>query len=372
MKTIKKETIVCISSNYPPYIGGLERVAMELSEQLALNGNNVIVLTSDMDAKGVSKVEQKTNLLIKRLRSFRFAHTTFIPFLFWELLKIKKPAVFHLHLAQAYVPEMVWFVSKIRNIPYIVHFHLDVDPSGPLGFIFIFWKKYIQTLVMKGASKVITLSQDQTKLVRERYELAKDRVEFLSNGVSEKFFAIGDQERIFHSPSRLLFVGRLASQKRPERLIEAMSLLTTSVLLDVVGDGEDREKLEKLVHNLSLTNIIFHGIKQGDELIDFYKNADIFILPSEKEGMPLVLLEAMATGLPIIGSDVLGIHELIDGIGVLVENPNPTNFAHAIDNLLADKNKMSELSRKSAFHAKQYSWSNLADKLEIIYKELIR
>ncbi len=369
-KTLASPTIVHISAHYPPFLGGLERVAEETANQLANDGYNVIVLTSNLHAKNLPAVEIKKNLTVRRLRSFEFAHTAFMPGLLWQLVRVRKPAIFHLHLAQAYVPEMVWLAAKIRNVPYVVHFHLDVERSGKLGFIFDLWKRWIQPTIIRGASAVITLSPDQVKLINERYGKPINQIYFISNGVGENFLKIGDEERTFEKPLRLLFVARFSVQKRPDRLIEAMSLIKSDATLTMVGEGEDRQKLELMVSNFKLTNIVFPGRLDGEKLLDAYRNADVFVLPSDREGMPLVLLEAMATGLPICGSDVLGIHELVDGVGILVKNPSPETFAKAIDNLASNPDELQALRRKSLQKAQQYSWEKLIQKLEMVYKEI--
>lgn len=370
-KENNKINIVHISSYYPPYLGGLERVVQEVSEQLARNSHSVTVLTSNIGAKSASRIETKTNLIIKRLWSFEFAHTAIIPGLFWQLLRIRKPVIFHLHLAQAFVPEMVWLASKLRRIPYVVHFHLDVEKSGKFGFIFDLWKKWVQPVIIKDASMIITLSPEQSKIIENRYHKPASQITFISNGVGEQFLEIGKEKRIFHKPLKLLFVGRLSVQKRPERLVEAMPLIKSDVVLDIVGDGEDRVKLESLVAKLGIKNITFRGRLDGDKLLDAYRNADVFVLPSDREGMPLVLLEAMATGLPIMGSDVLGIHELIEGVGILVKDPSPQNFARAIDELASNPERLQELSRKSLEKAQQHSWKKLVEKLEEVYRKVI-
>lgn len=362
--------IVHVSSYYPPHLGGLERVAQEVAEQLARDGYHITVLTSDSGAKNMARTETRNGLTVRRLWSFDFAHTAFIPGLLWQLLRTEKPAIFHLHLAQAYTPEMVWLAAKLRGIPYVVHFHLDVEPSGSLGFIFLWWKRWIQPGIIKGAAHVITLSPDQSTLIEERYHKPADQVTFIGNGVGEQFLKLGEVKRAFHTPLRLIFVGRLALQKRPERLVEAMSLVTSSATLDMVGDGEDRAKLEALAAKLHLTNITFRGRLDGDALLHAYSDADVFVLPSDREGMPLVLLEAMATGLPIIGSDVLGIKELILGIGILVKDPSPETFAKAIDALAGTPERLPQLNAASLQKAENYSWKKLIEKLEIVYKEI--
>lgn len=366
-----KNTIVQLSSYYPPHLGGAERVAEEISECLAQDGYLVTVLTSNIDGKTLPRLEIRPNLTIKRLRSFDFAHTPFIPSLLWQLLKIRKPAIFHLHLAQVYLPELVWVISKIRRIPYIVHFHGDIDKSGRFGFIYLLWKRIVQPFIIKDAKYVISLSPEQTKIIENRYHKPSNQVIFISNGVGEQFLKIGREKRVFHRPLRLLFVGRLALQKRPERLVEAMSLVKSDVVLDIVGDGEDKAKLESLTVKLGIKNITFRGSLYGEDLIKVYQNADVFVLPSDWEGMPLVLLEAMATGLPIIGSDVLGIHELIEGVGILVKDPSPQNFARAIDELAINPERLHELSKRSLEKAQQYSWKKLIEKLKEVYQKVL-
>lgn len=369
-KSQQPATIVQIAAYFPPHLGGLERVAEEIPRHLVLDGVPSLVLTSNIGATGYPSVEEKDGVIIKRLKSVNMAHTPLMPTLLWHLLRVPKSAIYHLHLSQVYAPEMVWLASKLRGIPYVVHFHLDVEPSGTFGFIFVWWKRWIQPIIIRGAAHIITLSPSQSTLIIERYGVPASRVTFISNGVGEKFLALGESPRELHTPLRLLFVGRLDVQKRPERLVEALSLMHSRVELALVGDGEQRSDLEALVAKLGLANVTFRGALFGDDLLEAYKQADVFVLPSDKEGMPLVALEAMATGLPIVGSDVLGITELIEGTGVLVE-PTPAAFAAALDALAGDPAQLRALSQKSIAKAKEYSWVKLVAKLEEVYHRVL-
>src|SRR5665213_2950778 len=122
-----KPTIVQIVGYYPPHLGGMEVVVRETSLALARTGCPVEVITSNVGSKNLSPVEHQRNYRLRRLRAFEFAHTPFMPALLWQLLRVKKPAIFHLHLSQAYLPEIVWLAAKLRRIPYVVHFHLDTE-----------------------------------------------------------------------------------------------------------------------------------------------------------------------------------------------------------------------------------------------------
>jgi glycosyltransferase involved in cell wall biosynthesis len=224
---------------------------------------------------------------------------------------------------------------------------------------------------MRGAAHVITLSPDQSTLIATRYGIPADKITFIGNGVGEQFLGIGRTKREFHSPLRLLSVGRLDVQKRPERLIGALALIKAPVTLTMVGDGEQRVMLEKLAATRNLHNVTFTGVLRGDALLKAFREADVFVISSDREGMSLAILEAMGAGLPVVGSDVLGIHEAVEGIGILVANPSAETFASAIDNLAAHPERLQSMSAASIAKAQQYSWQSLVARLEEVYRSIL-
>lgn len=369
MSNHKLKVIVHVSAYYPPHIGGLERVAKISAEKLAKKGYKVRVITSS--SSGIKKgIEQKDNINVIALWSFEFAHTPIAPTLLWHLLMLPYNSLIHLHLAHAYYPELVLFVSNLRRIPYIAHFHLDVEPSGFFGPLFVLYKKIVWAPVLQNASMVIACSQEQALVVKHKFGVKKENIVVIANAVSEDFFF----PRIYTPPTRqirLLFIGRLSLQKRVERLIEAVSKLTIPAHLTIVGDGEDRSKLEALVKKLKLTNISFEGKKNDKEMQEYHRNHDVFLISSDKEGgTPLVALEAMAAGLPIIGTNVSGIRELLSDTGILVNEPYAENFTRVIEKLWHTPKELITLSKKSSEKAKQYKWSRFIDQLEGVYQNI--
>jgi len=364
-----KNLIVQIAAYYPPHIGGLEVVVREISKELAQKGYPVRVLTSTVGAAGQPRRERGLNYEVRRLRSIEFAHTPIMWSLLLQLLFLPKKSILHVHVAHAGITEIAFLVAKLRGFPIVGHFHLDVGQSGPLGVLLPIYKKYILGPALSRMDRIIVFSEEQRLLVQEKYGIKKDRISIIPNGVGKEFFADAPRSAV-QAPLRLLYLGRLAIQKRVDRIIEAMSLIKAPVHLTIVGDGEDRQKLESLARDLQLTNISFEGKKYGEELRAYYKNADVFLIPSDKEGMPLVVLEAMAAGLPIVGSDVLGIRELVGGVGELVANPSGETFAAAVDALAANPERLAQLSRQSLETAKRYSWDRLVIQLEEIYREV--
>lgn len=248
----------------------------------------------------------------------------------------------------------------------MAHIHLDVDASGPFGFLLGTYKKMFLKRVLKSAAKIICLSEPQKKLIAAKYALPLESIVVIPNGVAEKYFT-GEKTKENTVP-HLLFVGRLAAQKNLPLLIEAVSRMKENVYLDIVGEGEERENIEALIQKYELHNVKLHGKKTGKELIELYKSADIFVLPSLKEGVSLAMLEALAAGLPVVASDSPEIRPILGECGVLIQDPTATSYAKALDALLSNRDTMHHLSTLSVQKARSYSWENVLDSIEKVYK----
>jgi glycosyltransferase involved in cell wall biosynthesis len=364
--TLKTPTIVQVTSYYPPHLGGMENVAALVAEGFIDKKYDVFVYTSNIGYK--RGIVSNSKLPVFYLNSIEFAHTPIIFTLFFRLLALPRHSIIHLHVAQAFSPEVVYLISKLKCIPYIAHIHLDVDPSGPLGFLLGIYKRLFLKKVLKEAAKIICLSEPQKKLIATKYALPLETFVVIPNGVAETYFIAKKTSE--NAVPHLLFVGRLAAQKNLPLLIEAVAHMQVSVILDVVGEGELKENVEALIHKYNLQNVKLHGKKTGKDLLEFYKSADIFVLPSFKEGVSLAMLEALAVGLPVVASDAPEIREILGECGVLIQDPTATNYARALDNLLSDKDNMRNLSNLSVEKASSYSWENVINSIENVYKEV--
>lgn len=362
-----KPNILQIAAYYPPHLGGMENCVLNISNELSKLGYSVNVFTSNIGYKSIEEIQE--NVKVSYLKSFEFAHTPIIFSLFFRLLKLAKPAVLHVHISQAYIPEITYLVSRIRNVPYIAHIHLDVDPTGLFGFLLAPYKKIFLKQVLSNANRVICLSEPQSKLVIEKYGLNKKKVVTVPNGVSNMFFT--NYIKKDHGTLKGIFVGRLAPQKNIPMLIEALALMKNKIEMTIVGEGEDLDKIVNLIQKHKLKNINMVGVKTQKELVKLYNENDVFILPSEKEGFSLAMLEAMASGLPIIGSDVIGMRELISNCGVLVWNPSPQAYADTLDMLTSDRSRLIEMSKNAVKNARLYTWEAVVKNFQAIYKEVL-
>lgn len=362
--------IIQISSYYPPHLGGQQNVAKEISERLAKKGHQVEVFTSDIGCPKDKQLKSKKNLKLHYLKSKEFAHTPIIKNLYEELMQIPQDSIIHVHTAQAYVPEIIYRVWKKRKIPYIAQVHIDADPSSLLGRIILEpYKKIFLKRFLKHAEKILVLTEDYKNLINNKYSINKDKIKIIPNGVGEEFFT---KKKAKNNIPHLLFVGRISIQKNPKRLIESVSLCKSKFILDIVGDGELLEETKKLVKEKGLKNVIFHGRKTGKDLVKMYQNSDLFILTSNNEAFPLTILEAMASGLPIIASDVKGNHNVVKDVGILINPTTPDNFAKEIDNIFTNKKLYDKLSKRSLQFAKEHKWENVINQIEKVYEEVLK
>ncbi len=366
--TLTTPTIVQVVSYYPPHLGGMENVAARIAEGLVDKGYTVSVYTSDIGYSQNAVPNAKAR--VHYLKSIEFAHTPILFSLFFRLLALPRHALIHLHVSQAFSPEIVYLISKLKKIPYIAHIHVDVDASGPFGFLLKPYKKWFLKRVLKSASKIICLSNSQKQIILKKYNISEEKIISLRNGVDDSYFI----KRTINKKDipTILYVGRLAPQKNVRRLIEAYGLMKEKAQLRIVGEGEDRSAIEQLIKHLKLSRVTLVGKKSGKELIEEYKSADVLAVPSNKEGgAPLVILEALATGLPVVVSDIYGISELLDDSVLLVHNPSPENFATALEKVLSNFDLQKHLSCKAEEKVKTFRWDNIVTELEKIYEEVV-
>lgn len=357
-----------VSPSYPPALGGLEKVVETLAVSQNDMGINVTVLTSLSGGEN-KKNSRSKGFEVQRLRYINFANTLIMPGLPVKLLKVRKHDLVHLHITQAYSPEIVWMTSRLKGYKYIAHIHLDIPRSGKLGFLLSFYKKNILKKVLNSAKFVVVFTKEQKLEVQRKYGVAAKKIKVIPNGVEDKFYY--SKERKLHKKPRILFVGRLNFQKNLEYLLLALKDVSERFETNIIGDGELKKELEDLAKKLKLSTVIFPGRIEGEQLVEYFKRSDIFVLPSRVEGMPLVLLEAMAMGMPSIVTDVVGNRDIIENNvnGVVVPVENPYKLRAALLNLSSDLQAYERMSRNANEIAKSYSWRVISKMFVELYGE---
>lgn len=172
----------------------------------------------------------------------------------------------------------------------------------------------------------------------------------------------------------LVTASRLVTKNGVDTLIHALSHLPGTYKVLILGGGEDEEKLKKIVSELGLAKrVVFAGTFPHCELASFYQASDIFVRPSRSEGLGNAFLEAMASGLPIIGTRVGGIPDfLLDGeTGVFCEVENPESLAKGVLKIQSDPELREKLIEQGRSLVRQkYDWNPIAQQFHDVLKQL--
>ena len=176
----------------------------------------------------------------------------------------------------------------------------------------------------------------------------------------------------------MLTLGRLHRHKGLDVLLDALALLrgrgAALPRLVIAGDGRERAELVQQSRRLGLAEgVSFAGAVYGQEKDWLLANCRLFLQPSRAEGMPLTVLEAMAWGKAVLGTDVSGTRELVvpGETGLLVAAESAQAIAEGIKRLLEDPGELARLSANARKRARQYSWANVAGQYVALYESLL-
>jgi glycosyltransferase involved in cell wall biosynthesis len=228
---------------------------------------------------------------------------------------------------------------------------------------------------LPGFDAVYAVSDHQAAFLRRRRVASRVRV--IRNAVDIAAFDAVLERRRRRQPTgvgRLLFVGRVVREKGIQDLIRAVRLLGErgrAVHLDVVGEGTERAAAEETAAALG-DAITFHG--QRNDVRPFLEDADALVLPSYGEGLPRVLMEAGAAGLPVIGSRVPGIMEIVRDreTGFLVAPGDPTALAGTIEHALAHPRETEAFAARARTMVEaRHSPRRMVEELAAEYERLV-
>jgi len=227
--------------------------------------------------------------------------------------------------------------------------------------------------IWKSASVLVANSKGLQKLARDF--MPEMEIQIIPNGVDTKRFYPGLNKE-FTQPLKLLTVSRLIARKRIDLLIQSVAQLKNlgvKVQLTIAGGGPPQCELEWKRIQLGVSDqVTFLGRIPHEEMPQIYRNNDIFVMSSAHEGMSNAMLEAMASGLPIITTPCEGTDELITDNGIVVEHARAKDITEAIMILLNDRNICKAMSYAARKCAEQFSWSSVAQKYLDSYRKVIK
>lgn len=284
-----------------------------------------------------------------------------------RLLRHQRPHVLACFLHQANIVGRI--AGRLAGIPVVTSGIRVADRRK-----WVVWSdRWTRALV----SHFISVSRAVGRFHASACKIRSDRWTAILNGVDvKKYASVRQSSNDASDQIRLLFVGRLTEQKRPFDLIHALQRLSEQGLdglrADFVGTGPLEFQLKVEVEQLGLSNVHFHG--EVDDVRHWMGISHLLVLPSAWEGLPNVILEAMAARLPVIASEVDGTPELIEhGVtGWLVPPGNVDELARRIRHVAESEDERRKVSA-NAFErvSSQFSWNSVADQYDALLKKLL-
>lgn len=235
----------------------------------------------------------------------------------------------------------------------------------------IIWR--LIAIIYNKCDKIIVPSNQIKKVIKPH---VKKEVEVISNGIELKLFR--PKSKYKKGTFNLIHVGRVGYEKNVDVVIKSVDIIRKvypKVKLDVIGPGPALPNLKRLVKKLSLNrNVRFLGKIDYKKLNCFYKKADIFLTASTMETQGLVILEAMASGLPIIGVKKYAIPDLVinDKNGYIVKPFNHRAMAEKTIALLSNPNLIEKFGKESARMVKRHDINITYKRLEELYEKLLK
>lgn len=345
------------------------------------SGHDVTVIcANDPDSRNIKTLD---GIKIKRLNYIgKIAGTNITPTLPVEIFK-EDFDIIHTHLPTPWSADWSAIISKIKNKPMVLTYHNDTVGSSIAGYVARFYNLTSLKLTLSVAGKIILTSPkylEQSPYLK-RY---KNKIEIIPCGVDINKFKPIKMESKNNGQYRIFFLSILNEfhrYKGLDYLFKALKIVKkdiNDVKLIVGGKGELFDYYKEMVNSIGLgNNVEFVGFIPDDELVRYFNNCDVFVLPStssEQEGFGIVLLEALACEKPVVSTEIVGVAEDIKktNSGVIVKPKDSEALANAITAILKDKdagNQMGKNGRKLV--EEKYTWKRVAKMTEEVYCEVL-
>ncbi len=322
-------------------MGGAEIMCENLTNALTEMGHQVIVISLYNKQSVISNRMEKNGINIKYLDKKKGFDISMF-FKIKKILKAEKPDVIHTHLYSIKYAMIAAIFTKIPKKIHTVH-SIAQKEAGKASKIVNKWLFKHHNVTPVALSKVVK------NTIIDVYKIKNDKIPIIFNGVPLDKCIIKNNYQI-DSCINVVHVGRFSEVKNHIEMVKAAMILHqtyTNIIFSFIGDGELKENIKNLIQENHAEDYI-KVLGATDNIYPFLTKADLFLLPSIYEGMPMSIIEAMGTGLPIVASNVGGIPDMIkDMQNGLLCDPNDISIAAKLDKFINDQ-QLRELCGKNA------------------------
>lgn len=354
--------------------GGVEVVVTELARRMAALGHEVTcydrsgadVMTGDYAESCERMVDGVRVVPVKTIDKKGLAALSSSYFATQAAIK-DSPDVIHYHAEGPCVPLALAKRAGIRTVVTIHGLDWQRAKWGRLASTYI---KMGEKTAATKADGLIVLSEGVRRYFMEAY--GREAV-FIPNGVDAKGnlpASVIKGKWNLEKDSYFLYLGRLVPEKRPELLIEAFRALDTSKRLVIAGGSSDTSEYEKELRAAAQgdNRIVFTGFVAGEPLAELYSNCYAYVLPSDVEGMPMSLLEAMAHGRCCVTSDIPECADVLAGNGVTFTRGDVEELRRILADLLAEPARVARLASAALEHVStSFDWDSVVERTLSLY-----
>lgn len=369
--------ILCINHEFPPIGGGGATACYFLARELREMGHSVTVITSGFsDLPAEELINGGRVIRVRALRRRREKSTfpemlTFLLSAFFSLSGQLRKEKFDVCFVFFGIPSgpLGWYIKRKHRIPYIIRIGGGDIPGAQDRFKLLY---KILSLPLKriwrDSAGVIANSEGLEEKAREFYNCRKLQV--ITNGVDSQYFCRQPSEN--RNWVEILFVSRLLEGKGLQYVIPELKNIqkraAERIHLSIVGDGPYRDELLRITRAHGMEELVsFEGLQSRESLLGYYSRADLFILPSRREGMPNVVLEAMSMGLPIVMTPCQGSKELVTDNGIIADY---RHFSEAIVKLCKEPGLRKEMGKRSReIVEERFQWKQIAGQYERLLQQ---
>ena len=350
----------------PSREGGVEIVVGELSTRMVERGHRVTVY--DRRSQWPCMDEYK-GVRVRRVPTINVRGLAALTSSLFAAIRtaLGKYDVVHIHSeGQA----AMCFLLKLSGKRVVVTVHGLDWAREKWGCVAGAYIKLGEKAAVRWADEIIVLSKNTQAYFRNTY--GRETV-FIPNGIDRPQQREADEITKVWGRKRddyVLFVGRLVPEKGLRTLIRAWQQVKTSKKLVIVGGASDTDSFVDELHAMAGENVQFAGFQQGSVLEEFYSNAYLYVLPSDLEGMPMSLLEAMSYGNCCLTSDIPECAEVIEDKGVVFPHGDMDGLRDALQYLLDDPEAVERYRRGAAdFITAKYKWDDAVDRTLEVYMQ---
>lgn len=348
-----------------PYFcfGGAETMCENLTYALKNMGHQVVVVSLYDRRTPISQRMEEAGVKIHYLDKKLGLDVSMVGKL-KRIMLAEQPDVVHTHLD---VIKYAVAAARLAGVPRCVHTVHNVADKEAEGRA---QKRINGFYFSSGWSTPVALSPEVQKSVAAFYGLPEQKIPVIYNGI-DLSRCQKKQNYDLQNPAVLTHIGRFNEQKNHEGLLRAFALIHKKyphTRLSLLGDGELLEPTRALAKTLGLSDsVAFLGSQSN--VYPYLHNSDLFLLPSQYEGMPMTLIEAMGTGLPIAASKVGGVPDMLeDGESAILTDCAPESVAQAACKLLEDEALRARLGQAAKTQSEKFSAAHMAESYVRAYR----